>query len=143
MKKQVFGAIALSSLLVILFSGESYGQAGSRVIANIPFAFIAGNKTLPAGEYTIDRPNDNEPGLLLIRGVDRNVALFVNAQNTEARHTPQKTELVFNEIGDKYFLSKIWITGDDTGREIPKPRAERELEQAASAQVVTLQPAGN
>jgi hypothetical protein len=141
MKKQVIKAIALSSLMLI--SGMSYGQAGSRVIANVPFAFIAGNKTLPAGEYTIDRPNDNEPGLLLIRGVDRKVALFVNAEDIQARHTPEKTELVFNEIGDKYFLSKIWITGDDMGREIPKPRAERELEHAAVTQVVTLQPAGN
>jgi hypothetical protein len=138
MKKQIFKSIALSSLIVMLISGLSYGQAGSRVIANIPFAFIAGNKTLPAGEYTIDRPNDNEPGLLLIRGVDSKVALFVNAEDVQARKTPEKTELVFNEVGDKYFLSKIWITGDDMGREIPKPRAERELEQAAVAQVVSI-----
>jgi hypothetical protein len=140
MKKQVYKVIALSSLLVLMFSGVSYGQEGYRVIANIPFAFSAGNNTLPAGEYTIDRPNENEPGLLLIRGVDSNLALFVNAENVEAKQTPDKTELVFNEIGNKYFLSRIWVSGDDTGREIPKPRAERELEKVALTQVVTLQP---
>jgi hypothetical protein len=140
MKKQVYKVIALSSLLLLLVSGVSYGQEGYRVIANIPFAFIAGNNTLPAGEYTIDRPNENEPGLLLIRGVDSNLALFVNAENVETKQTPDKTELVFNEIGNKYFLSRIWVSGDDTGREIPKPRAERELEKVALTQVVTLQP---
>jgi hypothetical protein len=143
MKRYAFKVLALSSLLVLLVGGMVYAQAEPRIIANIPFAFIAGDKTLPAGEYTIDRPNANEPDLLLIRSADKHVAFFLNAQNVEARQTPSKTELVFNEIGNKYFLSQIWMAGDDTGREIPKPRAERELKQAASKatpQVVTVQP---
>jgi hypothetical protein len=143
MKRNVFKLLAMSSLMVLLIGGMAYAQAEPRIIANIPFAFIAGNKTLPAGEYTIDRPNTNEPDLLLIRGAEKRVALFLNAQNLEAGQTPNKTELVFNEIGDRYFLSQVWVAGEETGREIPKPRAERELEQAASkptAQVITVQP---
>jgi hypothetical protein len=132
MKRYTFKILALSSLLALLVGGMVYAQAEPRIIANIPFAFIAGNKTLPAGEYTI-----------LIRSADRHVAFFLNANNVEAKQTPNKTELVFNEIGDKYFLSQIWMAGEETGREIPKPRAERELEQAAlksTAQVITVQP---
>lgn len=138
MKKQVFKAITLVSFFVFFVGGVS-AQEEPRIRANIPFAFIAGNKTLPAGEYTIDRPNANEHGLLLIRGVDSNAALFVSALEVQARQTPNKTELVFNQIGDKYFLSKIWVTGDDTGRELLKPRAERELKQETSAQAVAVQ----
>jgi hypothetical protein len=143
MKRYAFKLLALSSLLVLLVGGMIYAQAEPRIIANIPFAFIAGNKTLPAGQYTIDRPNSNEPDLLLIRSADSHVAFFLNANNVQARQTPSKTELVFNEIGDKYFLSQIWMAGDETGREIPKTRAERELEQAAfksTPQVITVQP---
>jgi hypothetical protein len=143
MKRYAFKVLALSSLLVLLVGGMVDAQAEPRIIANIPFAFIAGNKTLPAGEYTIDRPNSNDPDLLFVRSTDKHVSFFLNAQNVEARKTPNRTELVFNEIGDKYFLSQIWMAGEDTGCEIPKPRAERELEQAAlksTAQVITVQP---
>jgi hypothetical protein len=143
MKRYAFKVLVMSGLLVLLVGGMVYAQAEPRIIANVPFAFIAGNRTLPAGEYTIDRPSSNEPDLLLIRSADRHVAFFLNAENVEGKKTPNKTELVFNEIGDKYFLSQIWMAGEDTGREIPKPRAERELEQAAlksTAQVITVQP---
>jgi hypothetical protein len=143
MKNNAFKVAALSSLFILLVGGIVYAQTEPRIIANIPFEFIAGNKTLPAGEYTIARPNFNEPDLLLIRSADNHVALFINAENMQARQTPNKTELVFNEIEGKYFLSKIWVAGDDIGREIPEPRAERELEQNASkssAKVVTVQP---
>jgi hypothetical protein len=143
MKRDAFKVFAMAGLLVLLVGGMIYAQAEPRIIANIPFAFIAGNKTLPAGEYTIDRPNSNEPDTLLIRSADKHIAFFLNAENVEARQTPNRTELVFNEIGDQYFLSQVWMAGEDTGREIPKPRAERELEQAAlksTAQVITVQP---
>ena len=143
MKRNAFKVLAMSGLLVLLVGGMIYAQAEPRIIANIPFAFIAGNKTLPAGEYTIDRPNSNEPDTLLIRSADKHIAFFLNAENVEARQTPNRTELVFNEIGDQYFLSQVWMAGEDTGREIPRPRAERELEQAAlksTAQVITVQP---
>jgi hypothetical protein len=53
------------------------------------------------------------------------------------------TSIVNIREGGKYFLSQIWMAGDDTGREIPKPRAEGELEQAAlqsTPQVITVQP---
>jgi hypothetical protein len=143
MKRNAFKVLAMSGLLVLLVGGMIYAQAEPRIIANIPFAFIAANKTLPAGEYTIDRPNSNEPDTLLIRSADKHIAFFLNAENVEARQTPNRTELVFNEIGDQYFLSQVWMAGEDTGREIPKPRAERELEQAAlksPTQVITVQP---
>src|SRR5262245_49804512 len=100
MKGNAFRVLAISSLLILLVGGMVYAQVEPRVIANIPFAFTAGNKTLPAGEYTIDRPNSNEPDLLLIRSADGRVAFFLNAGNVEAREVPNKTELVFNEIGD-------------------------------------------
>jgi hypothetical protein len=140
MKRKVLRRLALSGLLVLLVGGMVFAQSEPRIIANIPFAFFAGNMTYPAGQYTIDRPNSNDPDLLLIRSADNHVALFLNAQDIQARQMPDKSELVFDKIGNDYFLSQIWMAGEDTGREIPKPRAERELEKAA---VVTVQPASS
>lgn len=145
MKYNTFKVLVLSSLFVVMAGLIVYAEVEPRVIANIPFAFIVGNKTLPAGDYTIDRPDSNDPNVLLIRNANNHIALFTNAESVQAKQMPDKSELVFNRIGDKYFLSKVWVTGDDIGCEIPKPRAERELELSASnssPQTVTVQPGG-
>jgi hypothetical protein len=143
MKYNTFKVLVLSSLFVVMSGLIVYAEVEPRVIATIPFAFIVGNKTLPAGDYTIDRPDFNEPNVLLIRNANNHIAIFTNAESVQAKQMPNRSELIFNRIGDKYFLSKVWVTGDDIGCEIPKPRAERELELSASnpsAHTVTVQP---
>ena len=145
MKYNTFKVLVLSSLFVVMAGLIVYAEIEPRVIANIPFAFIVGKQTLPAGDYTIDRPDSNDPNVLLIRNANNRIAIFTNAESVQAKQMPDKSELVFNRIGDKYFLSKVWVTGDDIGCEIPKPRAERELELSASnssAQTVTVQSGG-
>jgi hypothetical protein len=36
--------------------------------------------------------------------------------------------MVFDKIGDKYFLSKIWTTESEYGYQLPKTKAEERLE---------------
>ena len=128
MRYRVVPISILFSLFVLLAGVTAFADE-DRVKANIPFDFIAGKKTLPAGEYTIERGMSGERDVLLIRSADNHHVLFLLAQDTLARQTPTETALLFSKIEDKYFLYKIWIAGEDTGREIPKPRAERELER--------------
>jgi len=146
MKKQALTVSILFSLLMSLFlllAGTSaYAQclplaaayysrslSTSRITVNIPFDFIAVDQTLPAGEYTIERaPHFDDHDLLLMRSADNHVAFFLAVEDTNAKQMPTETDLVFNKIGDEYFLSQIWIAGNNTGREVPKPRAERALE---------------
>jgi len=142
MKRHAFKVLAMSTLFVLLLGMIAYAQIEPRVIANIPFDFIVGKKTLPAGEYTIDRPEISDPNVLLIRSSDSHFAVFANAESVRARQIPDKSELIFNRIGDNYFLSKVFVSGEDIGCEIQKPRAERKLEQSASntsMQTVTVQ----
>jgi hypothetical protein len=132
MKKQAMKVLVISGLFALLMIAPTYAQSDERVIADIPFAFVAGDKTLPAGEYEIKQGNTNSPDVLLIRSEDNRNAVFVMTEETQARRTPDKSELVFNEVGNTYFLSKIWVAGDEMGRELPKTRAERALEQGES-----------
>lgn len=133
MKKQALKVFVVFGLFTLLMSASVYAQSDERVIADIPFAFVAGEKTLPAGEYEIKRGMPNTPDVLLIRSEDNNRnAIFVMAEEAQAARTPDKTELVFNQVGDTYFLSKIWVAGDDIGRELPTTHAERALEQGES-----------
>jgi hypothetical protein len=40
--------------------------------------------------------------------------------------------LVFHQYGDEYFLTEIWPAGGQTGRALPKSRAERELQRQSN-----------
>jgi len=133
MKNHALKVFAASAIFLMIMGAAVYAQSEPRVIVNIPFAFTAGRQTLPAGEYTIERTSFNDPDLLLFRNQDTRASLFLLVEDTQAMRTPERTELVFNEIGDRYFLSKIWVAGEDIGREVPKPRAERELERSQTS----------
>jgi hypothetical protein len=128
MRTRVFTISILFSLFVLLAGASTFAQ-GDGVEAKVPFDFVAGKKLLPAGEYTIKRGIEDQRDFLLIRGVDNQQAVFLFAEDTRANETPKETDLIFNKVGDEYFLSQVWVAGQDIGREIPKPRAERKLEQ--------------
>jgi hypothetical protein len=39
------------------------------------------------------------------------------------------SQLVFNRLGSNYYFSQAWISGDDTGWQAPKSKAERQTRQ--------------
>ncbi len=131
MKRQAFMILTTLSLLVILAATSVYAQISNVLgVAKIPFEFSVGNKVLPAGEYTVSQMTQDT---LVIRNVDFSASDIVLTIPTRARTTPNESALVFNRYGDQYFLSKVWTTGNDTGRELSKPPAEEELIRARSA----------
>src|SRR2546423_9237455 len=56
MKKQALKNFTMFSLLLMLTAVSVAAQSERSKITNIPFSFIVGGKTLPAGEYTVE-PN--------------------------------------------------------------------------------------
>ena len=105
-------------------------DSDSRIQASVPFAFVVGNTTLPAGKYEIKGIDDNTPGVLELRSSNgRRAVIF----ETEAARTPNddpasKTELVFDKVGDKYFLSQVWAEGNGSGSQLAKSKTEKRLE---------------
>ena len=94
--------------------------------ATIPFAFRAGEKAMPAGEYTIRHSGDT---LILHDEGGPSVVLLTNAAS---RPNPTAdARLGFNRYGERYFLSSVWTSGLRDGREISKSRAEKELASQA------------
>ena len=106
----------------------------TQIQANVPFAFSVGDTTLPAGKYQIRTPYDNVPSVLELQSANgRTRVLFetVDAQ-TRADQPASKTELVFDKVGDQYFLSQVWEAGSASGSELPKPRMEKRLADGGS-----------
>jgi hypothetical protein len=114
-----FGAVAANAQV----------ESDATVEANIPHSFVVEKTTLPAGKYTISAadPHDN-PSVMEIRSADGRTAVFFETDGAIPRQTPAKTELVFDKVGDTYFLSEIFVAGENGGAKLPKSRMEESLE---------------
>lgn len=125
MKKQLLGTFAILSLLFALAAVSVQAQSRSRVTAHVPFAFQIGDKTLPAGDYSVKRLSQSA---LLIESTDGQTRTIAQAQRSIASDTgaKQATEkLVFRQYGEQYFLSQVWMIKGGAGRELNMTKAER------------------
>jgi hypothetical protein len=127
MKRQAFLILTTLSLFVMLTATSVYAQSGSVLVANIPFDFVIGNKTFPAGEYVFALAQLGGSDAIKIQNADGHNTAFVPTRSEKAHASQPEPKLVFNRYGDQYFLSKVWTSGNDTGYELGRPRAEREL----------------
>ncbi len=46
----------------------------------------------------------------------------------------QNPKLVFDKIGDRYFLSQIWMTQSESGLQLPASKLEKEVRMSANAE---------
>ena len=127
MKKQAFGIFTMLSLLLVL--GVVSVNAQSPRTLNIPFSFSVGEKTLPAGEYIVEPNRSDSQNVWLLTSKSGSIGVLFTTMAVRYYDTQGNTVLVFNKYDDQYFLSQVWTEGNTSGRELYKPRVERELEK--------------
>lgn len=113
-------------LLMTLFGLTSLlnAQTAATITAQVPFAFVANGKTMPAGECTI-AVDVNGRTILSISSADQHTfALPIGDVSPSAS---KKTALVFRRYGNQYFLFAVKHDGG-TGYRLPASRLERELQ---------------
>ncbi|HSD45757.1 MAG TPA: hypothetical protein VLB87_04010 [Pyrinomonadaceae bacterium] len=135
MKRHVTLIIALMMFLaVVAGSAEAQASGAQRLRARIPFAFNVGNKSLPAGEYTIIVLNPtSDRKVLRFRSADGRLSAIVNTSELNT-HTPEDVaKLVFNRYGDQYYFAKAQIAGDSVTLTAVKSNAERNIEHAIAS----------
>jgi hypothetical protein len=139
MKTRVFSTLLLLSLLFALGIGNSFASGGSTITVKVPFDFVVGKKTLPAGEYTIRENSAAGPGAnLLIRGAKTNVAVITSTQPFQISDRKNKAKLEFTHLEGKYFLSRVVIPESQFGRQIRVRSLEGESTKTV-AETVTIQ----
>ncbi len=123
MRTKVLSLLGVMGLLVF---GALTAHADELILrANIPFDFIVGSQTLPAGEYSIVKLSSlgNE---YMMRNDNGSKAILFDAVTVEPKNTSdENAKLVFERYGDSSFLSDIWL--GDSGLQLPKSRNERKL----------------
>lgn len=100
--------------------------SGTKVVGDVPFPFMVGNKHLPAGEWTITRASGTL-ATLVIRNVDDKIGLFTTALRDEGKKPSDCYALVFHTYGDRAFLAGIKLAGERTVYRIPESAEEAEL----------------
>lgn len=128
MKKIACVGLLLMSFFVSLPAGASASaQPADELVAEIPFDFYVGGKTMPAGEYTVRTVTTSDDSGLQLRSAAGSESVIILTHAAQARsRRPGPARLVFNRYGDQRFLSVVWRSGGD-GRELRLSKRERNL----------------
>jgi len=122
MKLSLRGLTAIAAAAVMASAAAASAQTTDDSLANVPFAFTVGTKTLPRDAYRISRlPGHMD--VVEIRGLRGGV--IVASQPEGPDRTDPGPRLVFHRYGDSYFLREIRMPGN-LGLALPATRLERD-----------------
>jgi hypothetical protein len=124
MKRQAVSLVSLLSLLLV--AGSAIAQT-IHVRGDIPFNFVVGSKTYPAGTYEIGTIDITNSKTLLLKSRDGSANAMINSNAAESLMPANQTKLVFNRYGNQRFLSQIWVNGETRGHQLPKSSREKEV----------------
>ncbi len=127
--KKILGCLSMVALAVVLAAPVS--AQSIPVTARVPFDFVVGGHTLPAGDYVVSKLTAQ--GVLEIRNASNGTTpLVVTASVPGSTGTPGEASLTFHRYGSDYFLAGIWDGHSVQGCSIWMSRAEKERSARAS-----------
>ena len=114
--------IALCTALLAVASASMAQISPGDMQVDVPFSFVAAAQTMPAGHYIVRNFGD------------ANIRIFSSGKtgtyvptHAAVRSASDGSKLVFHRYGDTYFLAAVWVAGNNSGREVYRSQAEREL----------------
>lgn len=98
-------------ILIAFFSLGGSGMAAraqvrDQIVVTIPFEFVVGGKTLPAGTYKVNRVTDTDRGVLILHSFENRTSVLVLPSQVEGR-SADNVHVSFDRVGGQYFLSKV------------------------------------
>ena len=125
MKKYTRILVATTFLLGLGVAANA--ETRDAVNVTLPFKFVAGKTTLPAGTYIVNRISDQPFSVLMITSHDKGTSVFVNPIEMEDA-SAYKPNVSFRKVGEQYLLSGI-----QTADYIYNFRAPRPVTMVAAA----------
>jgi hypothetical protein len=123
MSKKIVSTLA--GLILVLAAGSLHARS-NRMQVTVPFEFVAGGKTLPAGNYIVQFNSDSgtEGTIVLSSDGQRPIMLVVQRPGLAE---PKHSQLVFHRYGTSFFLTEVRTEGDTTGRALATSNREKEM----------------
>ena len=131
MSKQIIKGMTMLLLIMAVAFVTAVASANGQSrheVAKIPFEFVVGDKSLPAGQYDVTEMTSNNSVLRITNSEQHQTALRQTNTITRAERA-SKGKLVFRRYADQYFLAEVWSAGDTSGRQLLKSKQERAFER--------------
>jgi len=129
----LFGFLAVA----VGFGAINVSAQGQVLRAEIPFEFMVGKKTLPAGEYRITLPATGDASKVIFKSVDGDSFSMAMTQGVSSAKAEVSNGLVFLKAGDKRVLYQVF-DGREIGHEIVSTK--RLVRSQIAKQTVTVKP---
>ena len=104
MKKYARVIVAVTVLFGLSVAANA--EMRSELVVTLPFGFVAGGKTLPAGQYTVSRLLPQPFDVLKLSSSVNGASVFIRPVEMEEAAT-YKPSLSFHKVGGQNFLSAI------------------------------------
>jgi len=128
-----FATVLILAATIVPSPAQAKAKPKSYTIA-VPFDFVVGNRTMPAGNYRFQlvfgSPTQNDTAAVLaVRGEDGRYYTSTFTTVTEGEAPSDGPKLVFSRAGDRASLSQLWEQGNSVGLKLNVPNADTQLAQ--------------
>jgi len=111
-------------MLAVLLAASAHAQVAA-FQAIVPFPFIVGNQTLPAGTYLVQRflgkpKSPDSTGLIVMKASNHHIykVIVTGASNIPDAGRKQVSRLIFSTFAGKQYLNRIWVAGDAVAHQL-------------------------
>jgi hypothetical protein len=122
--KGTLGAVAAAFVLLVatVLAAQTLEPNQIQIKVNFTNPVVIGDKTLPPGSYIFEQlAGQNNPTVFKIYREDGGKLLFESTATQTTIDTrvdpgtPTRTRFVLLQVGDNYYLSKLWLGGQGQG----------------------------
>ncbi len=130
---KVFLSLCLVVGLGAILTSNAQIESDAAIKVNVPHSFVVNNTTLPPGSYTIKVVDDySNLNVLEIRSANGKMNVLFDTEPVNLEREKRQSEVVFDKIGDNYFLSQVFLKGDESGNQVVKSKQQRRLEETGA-----------
>jgi hypothetical protein len=119
MKSKVVSLVVLWVLSLCPSVGNAQTSHHSALTVKVPFEFVVGNRTFPAGTYKFESlnsaPSSATIDYLMVRSMDGRHLYQAIVADVVGSEEPSNPRLLFTRRGDRAFLSEVWAPGKQAG----------------------------
>lgn len=137
------GRLAVIGILAVSWT-TAVGAQISSFRALIPFPFVVGSQTLPAGTYVVQRflgkaKNPEDLGVIVMKASDHHVYKVIVTGSSEDRRAARSegSELIFTSFKGRQYLDRVWVAGDALAHQLANVPPERAGDGVTGEVIVT------
>lgn len=120
MKRYIGNILTLLVITVGCTVGTAVAASGTIAKVSIPFEFSVGNRTYPAGNYSLEEIRQHV--IAIYDGEGRNVGMVLAYDVRPTLENATGSELKFEVVDGRRMLAEVWTEGEQTGLALPLKR---------------------